>query len=168
MQLWDANPRHFRQIERPLFLPPLAGAPNRVSNHSLIRQRTIRPTSSPANTSSFSSSNSYGHQTPCHKYIQTRYTPPLTPPPSITSKVSGPTSIPNMCPADSNTDKYYTLNRLFSDIRKGIVDRPVETQLCAEDIPRPGGGMSGGFTSNQWAVASYGIRLGGNIWPTDA
>jgi len=52
-------------------------------------------------------------------------------------------------------------------MRKGIVDRPVEIQICTENMPRPGGGISGGFTSNQWAVASYGVHLGGKVWPTD-
>ena len=164
MQLWDATPRRFRRIKRPLFLPPLAGPPNSVSNRSLS---TIHPTTSPANTGSSLGSNSYGHQTPCHDPFQTLSTPPLAPPASITSKVSGLTNILNMCPDESNTDKSFTLVRLLADIRQGIVDRPDEIQICAENMPQPGGGISGGFTSNQWAVASYGVYLGGKVWPTD-
>jgi hypothetical protein len=140
MQLWDANPKRFRQIKRPLFLPPLAEAPNCLANHSR----------SSANASSSSGSNSHGNQKPC--------------PPSISSEVLRPTCIPNLCPAESNT---YTLTRLLADIQHGIIDRPVEIELSAEDKPRPGGGISGGFTSNQWAVALYGVRLVGDVWPTD-
>jgi hypothetical protein len=174
MQLWDPSPKRFRTIRRPLFLPPLADAPNYATNHSLQRQRTIRPRSFSANTGSSSSSNSHGCEKPRHEYVQKLYPPPLTPPRSISSEVTRSMCDPNVCPAGSQTSKTlegtrstcnrpggsqtsksYTLNRLLDDIRHGIVDRPVEIDLGGEDKPRLGGGISGGFTSNQWAVVSW-------------
>jgi hypothetical protein len=181
MLLWDASPSRFRTILRPVFLDPL---PNCPTNQSLERHHTITMANFSVDSSSSSRFNSRGHQKPQHERVPPLYAPPLSPAPSISSEVTRsacdpivflvgspiPQSSEGACLtykslAGLPTSKYYTLTHLVNDIRHGIVDRLDETELDAKDEPRPGNGISGGFTSNQWAVASYGVHLGGEVWP---
>lgn len=132
MQLWEAKPRNFRSLERPLHL------------HSLPKP------SSPIVT------------------IETPQEPEeqlfvdkvdlRTPLADSDSEMSS-----TMAPLTANTSVMQVEAELSIDKEEELSDEPLVPYHQISKI-----GTNGRFTSNEWALACYGVDLGGPVWDFDS